>query len=284
LDKIRKARPERLYFAVDGPRLGKDGDAKKCEEVKSLIEQIDWQCEVKTLFSNKNLGCKFGPYQAINWFFGDVQEGIILEDDVLPDMSFFYFCEELLFKYRDNNRIASISGNNFQFGRNKTDDSYYFSHFSHTCGWAAWRRVWQEYDLDIKNWPELKNKKWLKTIFKNPLDRFYWRLIFNAIYDGRIDSAWDYQWTFMVWTKKYLSILPNQNLISNIGFGSEDATHTKGKSKLAEIPVEPMQFPLKHPEIIKRNIGADEFTQKNNYVLWKEIGVEIAKWLGSSMR
>lgn len=264
---------------MDGPRLARPDDIAKCKEVKKLVDQLDWQCEVKMLFSNENLGCKFGPYKAINWFFDQVAEGIILEDDVLPDTSFFFFCEELLLKYRNDARIANISGNNFQFGRNKTEDSYYFSYFSHTCGWATWRKVWQEYDLEIKNWPELKSTKWLKSIFKNTSARLYWTLIFDAVYSGKMDSAWDYQWTFMVWAKKYLAILPNQNLISNIGFGSADATHTKGKSKLSEIPVEQLQFPLKHPETIARNEAADNFTQKNNYVLWKEIGVQFAKWL-----
>ncbi|MDO9231855.1 MAG: glycosyltransferase family 2 protein [bacterium] len=282
-NQIRRAKPEKLYFAVDGPRMDRPYDFERCDEVKKLVKQVDWQCEVMTMFSDKNLGCKFGPYSAMKWFFENVEDGIILEDDALPDMSFFYFCEELLLKYKNDDRIASISGNNFQFGRNKTGDSYYFSHFSHTCGWATWRRAWKEYDLEIKNWPKLKSTKWLKSIFKKLPVRLYWTLIFNAVYSGRMDSAWDYQWTFMVWTKKYLSIIPSQNLILNIGFGSEDATHTKRKSKLSEISVEQMHFPLKHPEIIKRNIKADDFTQKNNYVLWKEIGVEIAKWLGKKV-
>ena len=265
---------------MDGHRLERSDDVAKCNEVKILADQIDWQCEVKTLFSEKNLGCKFGPYKAIDWFFKNVEEGIILEDDSLPDISFFYFCEELLARFRHKDKIASISGNNFQFGKNNTGNSYYFSNFSHTCGWATWRKAWQNYDLDIKSWSQLKSERWLKSIFNNPFERLYWTLIFNAVYDQRIDSAWDYQWTFMVWRKQYFSILPNQNLISNIGFESEDATHTKGKSKFSKIPTKQISFPLKHPKLMRRNAEADNFTQKNNYVLWKEVVVQTAKWLG----
>ena len=210
LDRIREVKPRKLYFAVDGHRLECLDDVAKCNEVKILADQIDWQCEVKTLFSEKNLGCKFGPYKAIDWFFKNIEEGIIFEDDSLPDISFFYFCEELLARFRHEDKIASISGNNFQFGKNNTGNSYYFSNFSHTCGWATWRRSWKYYELGIRNWPKLKNEKWLKTIFKNPLSRFYWKLIFNAVYDNKIDSAWDYQWTFMAWKRKCLSILPNK--------------------------------------------------------------------------
>lgn len=279
LDQIRKVKPENLYFAVDGPRLEKPDDIEKCKEVKNLIKKVDWQCEVKTLFSNKNLGCKLGPYTAIKWFFENVEGGVILEDDVLPDESFFYFCEGLLSYYHEDIRIGTISGNNFHEDI-EIKDSYCFSSYSQTWGWATWRRVWQKYDLEIKKWPELKRKKWLKSVFKKPLTRFYWTLIFDAVRNGNINSAWDYQWTFMSFRNNFLTIIPSVNLAANIGIGDVNATHTNRKNKFASIKSKFATFPLRHPKNVLRNTLIDERIQKKNYVLWKEIGVRIAKRLG----
>jgi hypothetical protein len=279
LDQIRKVKPEKLYLAVDGPRKGKSDDTEKCEDVKKLAEQINWPCEVKTLFSDKNLGCKLGPYSAIKWFFENVKEGIILEDDVLPDVSFFYFCQDLLNYYRDDARIGTISGNNFQEGM-EINDSYCFSIYSQTWGWATWRRVWKKYDVDIKKWPELKNKKWLKSILKKPLARFYWRLIFDAVYSKKINSAWDYQWTFVSFFENFLTIIPGVNLATNIGIGDIGATHTKRKNRLSLINSKEIIFPLIHPKSVSTNTLLDKMIQKKTYVLWKEIGARIAKWLG----
>lgn len=277
-DRIRKAKPEKLYFAVDGPRIDRLDDFEKCDEVKKLIKQVDWQCEVMTMFSDKNLGCKFGPYFAMKWFFENVEDGIILEDDVLPDTSFFYFCEDLLNYYRSDIRVGTISGNNFQEDI-EIKDSYCFSSYGQTWGWATWKRVWQKYDLDIKNWPKLKNEKWLKSILKKPLTRFYWKLIFNAVYSKKINSVWDYQWTFMSFLNNFLTAIPNVNLVANIGIGDVDATHTKHKNKFSLIKSKAITFPLKHPENIFKNELMDERIQKKNYVLWKEVGVRVAKRL-----
>lgn len=277
LGKLREVKPERVYFAVDGPRPDNFADEKKVTETREVIKLIDWPCRIKTLFSNKNLGCKTGPFKAMDWFFSFEDEGIILEDDVLPNTSFFYFCEELLAKYRNDTRIASISGNNFQFGKNRTEDSYYFSRFSHTWGWATWKRVWRLYDLEIKPWPTLKKEGWLKDYLPDRKSVRYWTLIFDQIYGGRIDSAWDYQFTFTIWINNMISILPSQNLAKNIGFGLEEATHTKRKSKLLNIPAIPIKFPLKHPKFIIVDQEADKRTQKNNYVLWKEIVMSLVR-------
>lgn len=271
IERVKEIKPKFLYVAIDGARKNHPEDKNKCDQIKNFVSNIDWQCKVKTLFQKNNLGCKLGPVAAIDWFFKHVEKGIILEDDVLADKSFFYFCDELLNRYQNDSRVASISGNNFQFGKQQTEDSYYFSRYSHTCGWATWKRSWRLYDVDIRLWKKLKKEKWLDHIFSNKLDAYYWKLIFDGVYSGNINTAWDYQWNFMTWVNGMLSVIPNQNLVKNIGFGIPDATHTKRRSHLAKIPVIPVRFPLNHPKTIVRNTLADDRTQKNNYILWKEL-------------
>lgn len=272
--QIRLVKPEKLYLAVDGAR--NKNEEIKVNLVKDIIKLIDWECEVKTLFADKNYGCNLGPVRAMNWFFQNEEMGIILEDDVLADESFFYYCQELLEKYKCNKKIGSISGNNFQFGIKNGKGDYYFSKYSHSCGWATWRRSWNLFDIKIKDYEKFKEIV-LNKVFNKYIDKLYWKLIFSEIVDGTIDSAWDYQWNWMMWKNKMLGIIPNNNLVKNIGFNREDATHTKFRSKFAEIMVDPIMFPLKHPEFIVRSIEADDYTQKNNYILWKEVGMFLIR-------
>ena len=229
------------------------------------MNQVDWDCEVKTLFRDKNLGCKIAISSAIDWFFEHEEMGIILEDDCLPHPTFFRFCEELLEKYRDDERIAIISGNNFQFGRKRTNYSYYFSRYPHIWGWASWRRAWKNYDVDMKIWSEIRNGNWLQDLFKDKKSVQYWANIFEKTYQGKINS-WDYMWTFSCWIQNALTVIPNVNLISNIGFGL-DASHTKATTKLSNISTSPIEFPLKHPNFIIRDTLADDFTQRNIFEL-----------------
>ncbi|MBP9818065.1 glycosyl transferase [Candidatus Shapirobacteria bacterium] len=275
IDQIGKIEPSKLYIAIDGPR--NRFDEEKIDEIKRSIKNIKWKCDLKVKFQKDNLGCKYGPVVAMNWFFEHEEMGIILEDDVLADKTFFYFAQELLIEYKNDKRVGSISGNNFQFGHKNSDDSYYFSRYSHSCGWATWRRVWEKYDIEINSWS--KNSEILDKVFAGWWERFYWRLIFNGIKTGEIDSAWDYQWNLMMWTEGMLGIIPNQNLVNNIGFGRPDATHTKFKSKFENMLVEPILFPLKHPLVVSQNIELDAITQRQNYVLWKELGVRLIRRL-----
>ncbi len=273
---IKKVKPRALYFAVDGPRNDKEQTLVK--EVQRIIGLVDWQCVVKTKFQDRNLGCKFGPVAAMDWFFTNEKMGIILEDDVLADPSFFYFAQELLHKYRNNQRVGSISGNNFQFGRKRGEGSYYFSRYSHSCGWATWRRAWKLYNINITDYQE-KSDRVLGVVFKNWPERFYWKLIFNGIRSGKNSTAWDYQWNWMMWKNIMLGIIPNDNLVENIGFGRPDATHTKFRSIFSNLEVKKIDFPLVHPKNIFRNRVADDFTQRNNYVLWKELAMYfIRRW------
>jgi hypothetical protein len=261
--EIRKARPPRLYISADGPRMDKAGEAEKVRQVRKLItEGIDWDCEVNILFREQNLGCRGAVSSGISWFFEREEAGIILEDDCVPDLSFFRFCQELLQKYFSDTRIMTISGNNFQFGRRRTEYSYYFSRHPHIWGWATWRRAWNLFDTKMTTWPQLSEGQWLMDVFRG--DEFaipFWENIFQSVYSGNIDS-WAYIWTMSSWTQEGLSIIPDRNLVSNIGFGPQ-ATHTKtNQNRRANMAINSMTFPLDHPPFVIRNAKADEFTEK----------------------
>jgi len=262
-ERIRQAGPRQLFVAADGPRSGVPADEERCARARQIVEQVDWECEVHTLFRETNLGCKRAVSSAIDWFFENVEAGIILEDDCVSHPTFFPFCAELLERYHDDERIMAISGDNFQRGRQRTPYGYYFSRYNHCWGWATWTRAWQYYDRDMKLWPEIRDVGWLEDVLSGSLSVRYWARIFQSVYEGHIDT-WAYQWTFACWVQSGLSILPNANLVSNIGFHG-DATHTKGSSRFANMPTEAIEFPLQHPEFVIRDAQADEFTERNHF-------------------
>ena len=260
-EAIREAKPPKLLVVADGPRKDRPGEAEKCQATRAIIDRVDWQCEVLTNYADLNLGCKLRVSSGLDWVFNNVEEVIILEDDCLPHPSFFRFCEELLNYYRDDRRIMAISGDNFQFGRKRTEYSYYFSRYHHCWGWASWRRAWQHYDIEMKLWQRIRDGNWLESILEEPSAIRYWSKIFQATYDQDINT-WDYQWMFTCWLQSGLTVLPNVNLVSNIGFGRE-GTHTKdSKIKFANLPVQQMHFPLQHPPFMIRCTLADRFTQE----------------------
>jgi len=263
LEMIRQAQPKRLYIAQNFPCSTNTEEIKKWNGVRAIIENIDWDCDVRRLYREQYLDAKTSISTAINWFFENEEEGIILEDDCLPHTTFFRFCEELLEKYRDDERVAMISGDNFQFGRKRTEYSYYFSRYPHIWGWASWRRAWENYDVDMKQWHEIRDGGWLQDWLGDKKSVRYWKKIFEKVYQGKIDT-WDYQWAFSCWTQSALIILPNVNLVSNIGFGSE-AVHTREKNKFAEMEIEPMRFPLSHPDYILRDSVADSITENKMF-------------------
>ncbi|MBR8839336.1 MAG: glycosyltransferase family 2 protein [Stigonema ocellatum SAG 48.90 = DSM 106950] len=262
-EAIRQAKPPKLFVIADGPRVDRPNEAEKCEAARAIIERVDWDCEVIKNYSDTNLGCAKRISSGIDWVFSNVEEAIILEDDCVPHPTFFYFCEELLEKYRFDTRIASISGQNVQFGRRRTEYSYYFSLYNHCWGWASWRRAWQHFDIYLKLWPEIQAKGYLNDILRDPQAVKYWSKIFQSVYEKPLANIWDYQWTFACWLQNSLAILSNVNLISNIGFGS-DSTHFTSKkvSPYMNMPSEAMEFPLKHPPFIFQNVNADIFTHR----------------------
>jgi hypothetical protein len=266
-EAIRKYRPNELFIAADGPRENKPGEKERCEEARKITEQIDWPCEAKRLYRDKNFGCKLAVSGAIDWFFENVEEGIILEDDCLPDQTFFKFCEQMLVRYRDDHRVMHISGDNFQNGvhRGEKEASYYFSKYPHIWGWATWRRAWKKYDVKIKSWGEVK--KDLKIINLSGLwAKLYWKVIFDLVNRGKIDT-WDYQWLYACWINGGKTITPNINLVRNIGFW-EQATHTRKPSAwIRGLKSESLEFPLVHPKSTEIDNAADSFAAKKFFNL-----------------
>ncbi len=219
-EAIRNVRPKELFVAADGPRKNIAGDSELCEEVRKIATTIDWDCKLTTLFRDKNLGCGVGPSEAITWFFENVEEGIILEDDVLPTQSFFHFCKEMLTKFKEDLQIMHVSGNNFELSEIGLD-CYYLSKIPHSWGWATWRRAWEKFDFKLVNFKDDQ----ICNYFKHPSIDNYWHNIFRLTKKEWHEHVWDYQWIFAIFHNNGLSVIPQRNLVSNIGFG-EDSTHT----------------------------------------------------------
>ena len=274
---IRNARPEKLFIAADGPRMDKQGEADKCKACIDIVSRIDWPCEVKTDYSSINLGCRERVSSALDWFFKAVPEGIILEDDCLPVPAFFTFMETMLSKYREEEKIMHISGNNFLFGTLPVKEDYYFSRIPHIWGWASWRRAWKKYDVGMRDLPEFENRKDIRDVFPEKFVQKSWIEIFRDVYHKRIDT-WDYQWTYAVFKNQGLCINPANNLISNIGFGN-DATHTGKISRFADMPAIEMKLNGISPKELKPNQAADQYILRNNFSMswWNGIKKRIRK-------
>jgi hypothetical protein len=259
--EIAKAKPPKLLVIADGPRINRPGEAEKCEQTRAIIRQIDWDCELLTNFADTNMGCKMRVASGIDWVFEQVEEAIILEDDCLPESTFFRYCEEMLVRYRHNERVGMISGGNLQFGHQRGHGSYYFSRYTHIWGWASWRRAWQHYDREITQWPDFRDEGWLDMMFRTQGERDYWRHSFEAVHNGSLDT-WDCSWTFTALINGMLQVVPNVNLISNIGFGP-NATHTHVIGIHAAMPTQPMDFPLRHPNFVLADQQADRYIADN---------------------
>jgi hypothetical protein len=245
-EAISKVQPKTLFLVADGPRLDRDGEADACRLVRDLVSRVDWPCEVVKNFSDSNLGCGERMISGLNWVFSQAEEAIILEDDCLPDPSFFPFCEELLEKYRGDSRVAYISGNNLVPEYKQFPCSYGFSRIGGIWGWATWRSEWNRYDRHLSTWPEFKRQGMLAEIFGDPVPVKFFTQIFDAMYEKKGPDTWDYQWLYTNFKNSSFSVIPRGNLVTNIGFG-RDATHTIGVDVRFIIPPAPMSFPMKHP-------------------------------------
>lgn len=253
-DEIRKAKPIKFFIAADGPRIDKLEDIEKCKATREIVSNIDWPCEVKTLFQEKNLGCKIAVSSAIDWFFEYIEEGIILEDDCLPDQSFFHFCEELLEKYKNEEKVMMIGG----FNMNTKIDikySYIYSRFIHIWGWATWKRAWTKYDVEMRSWEEKTNQEKIKKIIDNNNQWKTKKWSYDKTFSGKKDT-WDYQWDYACLLNHGLCIIPSKNLVKNIGF-NDDATHTKKSNACMETPSMEISFPLQHNHILKASSKYD---------------------------
>jgi len=267
-NRIAEAKPEKLFLVCDGPREGNEEDQVLCAEVKKIVENITWNCEAYRNYSEENLGCGIRVASGISWVFDQVDRAIILEDDCLPDPSFFAYCDELLERYKDDSRVMTVCGRNLQAEYKRTEYSYYYSRYPGTWGWATWRRAWNYYDYHVRLWKKLRDTSFPLAITGNENISKYMRHHFESAYrsDPPADYrawdytyTWDYQWVFNCWVQNGLSIIPANNLISNIGFG-ENATHTTNENhEHASLPTSKMEFPLHHPPHKLVNSEADNY-------------------------
>lgn len=256
LEAIAKARPKVLYVIADGPRNDEEGAL--CRQARTTIEDVPWDCEVRTCFSDTNLGCGRRVSSGLDWVFSQEEEAIIVEDDCLPNQSFFWFCQKLLEKYKNDPTILHIGGNNyFSNGEIKDTYTYYFSKYTHIWGWATWRRAWQQFDYEMKDWPEFKRSGRLSQFCSDPLEKNFWMRKFDEIYKGHVDT-WDYQWLFACWQMQGNAIVPCKNLVTNIGFDSA-ATHTTGEHHSANLPSFEISE-IVHPPGRDINREADQYT------------------------
>lgn len=253
---IAKARPAKLLIIADGPRDDCPDDAPACAAVREIAANVDWDCEVLRNYAETNLGCRKRVASGLDWVFATVEEAIILEDDCLPIPGFFRFCDELLERYRHEDRLMSISGTNMTPGLSTGSESYFAAWNNAIWGWATWRRAWSAFDLTMTGWPAFRDSGGVERIVTDAKALKMYRDQFQAMYEGRIDT-WDYAWRYACWSHGAMTIIPAKNLVSNIGFGA-DALHTKDEfDPLANLPAEDPEFPLAHPEDLAPFTAAD---------------------------
>lgn len=258
---IKKVKPTRLYIAADGPRSNRPGEYELCEETRFVVQLIDWECELKTLFRESNLGCKEAVSEAISWFFENEEMGIILEDDCLPHELFFQFCKELLVKYKYDERIMLIGGQNFLANDMQMLESYYFSQYPHIWGWASWRRAWSNYNKELVGLEIFYAKKLQKCYISQAQQRHLVEQL-NLIKHNKLNT-WDYQWLFSILDADAFAVTPTRNLVINLGFRNQ-STHTFLKDNKKEATeLKGISFPLNHPGKLEINYQADYISFKN---------------------
>jgi hypothetical protein len=254
-EQIQKLKPRNLYLLVDGARDSKPGEKEIRQQLlDSVLAGITWECDLKTFIREKNYGLRLNLRQGLDWFFEQVEEGIVLEDDCVPEQSFFPFCEEMLEKYRHDNRIMHISGSNFMPKSWKCADSYFFTRTPHVWGWASWRRAWKLYEPYVESYPEFEKGKHVAQFSKHAWVQKFWSSIFARSYSQELNS-WAYPWTYSVWRNNGLCINPARNLIRNVGAATVGTTHTLQKDN--ELPTAQIEFPLKHPPLMLPSPYAD---------------------------
>lgn len=241
-ESIRRAKPPKLYISSDGPRENNEEEILKVNSVRRYItDNIDWECEVKTLFREKNLGCNLNVTYSLNWFFDNEEAGIVIEDDIMPNLSFFYFCEEMLDYYKNDERIMFIGG----MGSKKNDGdieiagNYHFIKSFHVWGWASWRRVWKKFNLNCRYLEYFLNENMIFKVIHNKesLKRFLimFKILLNCRLNGDINSiSWDFSVAYMMFINNGLNILPNFNLVSNIGHGHNEGTYSQNEKYYIE--------------------------------------------------
>jgi len=259
LEALSIVQPTHIYVAANAPNPDNTSDPAKVAEVRSLFDHISWPCTVTRLFRTEHLSAKNSISSAISWFFQEVEEGIILEDDCEVNESFFRLAADCLDKYRNDESIFQINASNFQFGNARGDADYYFSRYNHIWGWASWRRAWQHFKLNPADLQKEAVFAGIDKTFIRPQDRSYWRAMYRYAMSGRIDT-WDYQWMFSFWSAGGIAITPNQNLVSNLGFGADATNSISTDDRVSNLPKHELHNPIIHPISKEVNNEADDFT------------------------
>lgn len=266
-ERIRAARPTRLYVSIDAPRPERGAPERALvAEVTHLATSVDWPCELRTQASDHNRGPGGGPRWAVDWFFSAESEGIIVEDDCLPQQTFFAFCDALLPRFRDDERVGAIAGTSFAARAHATRNSYRFSRYATMWGWATWRRAWAEVDPHLSDWPAHRGTDWLLKVGRGKRDfAEYWTGVFDMV-RADLPEYWDYQFQYALWRHGQVTVHPAVNLVTNIGFAA-DASHTQvtGAHPMRELAAEPLAFPLRHPGDIATDDVADRWIDLNVY-------------------
>ena len=237
------------------PRLGNENDKINCSLTKDIIGQVDWDCKIFTRFSETNLGCGIGVSSAISWAFENEERLIILEDDTVPVVPFFHFCDVLLEKFKEDNRVWMISGNNYSENRNPPRESYFFSLYGHIWGWATWKRAWDHFDYKMQDWPVYKSTNQLSNVFKRKREQEYFTTLFDVYYSREEKGTWDYQWTYTTIKEAGLCIVPKNNLVTNIG---AHGMHTNTLSNSHYLPVNNEFSIVNEPQFVLANQDYDE--------------------------
>jgi hypothetical protein len=258
---IAQAKPRKLFIISDGP--AKAEEEERIKQCRAIIERVDWDCEVIKKYPEHNIGARNNVPEGVQWVFSQVDECIFLEDDCLPDQSFFSFCESLLEYYRDDERVMHINGGNFLFNQVPINDSYYFSRYMFTgYGWASWKRAWKNYDLDMRSLPDFEEKNLMSFVFDDQEEQEFWTQKFREVYSGELIS-YCYPIFYAGWAQSGLSIMPSVNLVSNLGFRL-DAVHTNTayeRMYLANIPRSSIDK-ITHPKYMVRHRDADRYLFK----------------------
>jgi len=264
-DAIRAARPPVLFLIADGPRPDVASDAARCAAARAVVAQVDWPCQVQRKFAESNLGLRRNVSEGLDWVFAQTEEAIILEDDCLPDPTFFRFCDELLERYRDDATVGMICGTNLAPNEIVAEEaaSYYFSRYCYIWGWATWRRAWRCYDREMTEWPSLGRNGWLQDRVGTASAINFWRRHFDDCHRQHPDglNTWDIQLVFAFWRHQMRSIVARENLVANLGVGA-DATHTRQALGRASERRGSLEFPLQHPARQTAHEKADRHVQK----------------------
>lgn len=246
-EAIRKARPSKLFLIADGPRPDRSGEAERCQKARAIFDAVDWDCQVFKNYSDDNLGCRKRIGETgLPWVFDQVEDAIVLEDDCVPHPTFFRFCQELLEKYRHDERVMSISGTNLLQAWNADIQSYHFSQFFRSWGWASWRRVWQTYDVEMQAWPQPIMQKRIQEALDEEKQFQLHKKFFDRVYEGKANS-WAYQMVYLGLSQSSFTIVPSRNLISNVGFDGSATNTSSTQDSRANIPTFEMKFPLVDP-------------------------------------